>query len=299
MLLSSKALRYKSGAVALTLTTNYKKRSIMRALACLALASLLLSVRAAGAQPSAPHTLYAAGDIAFCVLNNPEWSFAASTARLVGDALSNDPNGAVITLGDNVYPRGTAREFDSCYDPTWGRFKGRTWPAPGNHEYYTPNAAPYFAYFGPRAGPGYYSVQLGSWHVISLTLAVWHHPLYSSGDAGSYPVMQQAWELLYQAGAALVLSGHDHDYERFGPQDALGNRDDNRGVRQFVVGTGGGSPRWFRASSLPNSEFRDSSRYGVLRLVLHADGYEWEFLAARHTGLPGPDLPDRGSGSCH
>jgi hypothetical protein len=298
----------------------------MRALACLALAPLLLFVRTAGAQPPAPNTLYAAGDIAYCVHNNPDWSFAMSTARLVGDALSNDPNGAVITLGDNVYPRGTAKEFESCYDPTWGRFKERTLPTPGNHEYYTPDAAPYFAYFGPRTGPGYYSLQLGSWHVISLnsvlagqamdaqmnwlradlaaaparcTLAVWHHPLYSSGDAGSYPVMQQAWELLYQAGAELVLSGHDHDYERFGPQDALGNRDDKRGMRQFVVGTGGGSPSWFRASSLPNSEFRDSSRYGVMRLVLREDGYEWEFLEAKHTGLPGPDFPDRGSGSCH
>jgi hypothetical protein len=297
----------------------------MRAIACLALAPLLLSVRAAGAQPPAPYTLYAAGDIAACLLNNPRWSFAASTGRLVEDALSNDPNAAAITLGDNVYPDGAAREFGSCYDPTWGRFKDRTWPAPGNHEYYTPNAAPYFAYFGPRAGPGYYSFQLGSWHVISLnsvlagqamdeqlnwlradltanparcTLAVWHHPLYSSGDAGSYLAMQQAWELLYQAGAELVLSGHDHDYERFGPQDALGNRDDNRGIRQFVVGTGGGSPSWFR-SSLPNSEARDSSRYGVLRLSLREDGYDWEFLEARRTGLPGPDLPDRGSSGCH
>lgn len=297
----------------------------MRALACLALAPLLLSGRAAEAQPPAPYNLYAAGDIAACLGNNPRWSFAVSTARLVADALSNDPNAAAITLGDNVYPNGTAREFDTCYAPTWGRFKDRTWPAPGNHEYYTPNAAPYFAYFGPRAGRGYYSLQLGSWHVVSLnsslaglamdeqlnwlhadlagnparcTLAVWHHPLYSSGVAGSYPTMQQAWELLYQAGAELVLSGHDHDYERFGPQDAMGNRDDNRGIRQFVVGTGGGAPSWFRAS-LPNSEARDSSRYGVLRLVLREDGYDWEFLEARHTGLPGPDLPDRGSGSCH
>ena len=181
---------------------------------------------------------------------------------------------------------------------------------------------------GERAGRGYYSIELGKWHVVSLdsnldpvkhaaehaaqlawlkndlathparcTLAFWHHPLYSSGGHGSVAIMRDAWELLQQAGAELVLSGHDHDYERFAPQDAHG-RKDARGLRQFVVGTGGAYPtpflRW-RA----NSETRDASRNGVLRLRLYAGGYDWEFLEATPPQLPNASPPDRGSARCH
>jgi len=169
-------------------------------------------------------------------------------------------------------------------------------------------------------------VQLGSWHVISLdsnlkgaahaaqmawlkqdlaasgarcTLAYWHHPLYSSGGHGRVPMMRDAWQLLYQAGAEIVLSAHDHNYERFRPQDANGRRDLARGIRQFVVGTGGAylTPLLL---TLENSEVRDNSRTGVLKLVLGEATYQWEFIeAASDAGFPyGPPL-DRGAGQCH
>ncbi|WP_229425265.1 metallophosphoesterase [Massilia sp. Se16.2.3] len=214
--------------------------------------------------------------------------------------------------------------------PHRGRFSDRTWPAPGNHEYYTKDAAPYFAYFGARAGRGYYSLQLGAWRVISLdsnlapgahaamlawlkeelagapaaagaeppcTLAFWHHPLYSSGGHGSVPKMREAWALLHAAGAELVLSGHDHDYERFAPQDADGRRDPG-GIRQFVVGTGGAYPTPFLRLAA-HSETRDASRNGVLRLRLYPGGYDWEFPEATAPQLPNPSPPDHGSGRCH
>jgi len=298
----------------------------------------VLGAAAAGAcaAPSAPadiQTVYAVGDIARCKHPDPRWSGAADTAAVVGAGLAADPQAVVLTLGDHTYPRGTASEFANCYDPTWGRFKERTWPAPGNHEYYTKDAAPYFAYFGERAGRGYYSLRLGQWRIYSLdsnlqgaaqarqlawlkdelarelahepaagaeapcTLAFWHHPLYSSGGHGSVPAMRAAWVLLQQAGAELVLSGHDHDYERFAPQDAHGNADP-RGLRQFVVGTGGAYPtpflRWRN-----NSETRDASRNGVLRLRLYAGSYHWEFLEATPPQLPNASPPDRGSARCH
>ncbi len=289
----------------------------------------LLASGCAGVAPQMPpgpvYTVYAAGDIARCRHPDPQWSGAAATADLVAGALATDPDAAVLTLGDHTYPVGTAREFSDCYGPTWGRFKDRTWPAPGNHEYYTPGAGPYFAYFGARAGRGYYSLRLGGWQLISLdsnlsgaaqaaqlawlreelerdparcTLAYWHHPLYSSGGHGSMGNMREAWEILYRAGAELVLSGHDHDYERFAPQDAHGALDPGRGIRQFVVGTGGAFATpflWIR----PHSEAREASHDGVLRLRLFDGGYRWRFLAADPARLPAGYVPDRGSGTCH
>jgi hypothetical protein len=285
----------------------------------LAAGSLLL-----GACAYAGTTVYAAGDIARCA-SAPAWSGAADTARTVAAGLAADPDAVVLTLGDHTYPRGRAAEFTDCYGPTWGKFKDRTWPAPGNHEYATPKAAPYFAYFGERAGRGYYSLELGGWHIVSLdsdlapaehaaqiewlradlashparcTLAFWHHPLYSSGGHGSIPKMREAWRLLQEAGAELVLSGHDHDYERFAPQDADGRLDRARGMRQFVVGTGGAYPTPFLLT-VRNSEMRDSGRTGVLRLRLLDGRYEWEFLeSARLTTLGLPE-PDRGGDDCH
>jgi len=274
-------------------------------------------------------TVYAVGDIARCAYPDPRYSGAADTAATVAAGLAADPQAVVLTLGDHTYPRGTAQEFRDCYAPTWGRFKDRTWPAPGNHEYYTPKAAPYFAYFGERAGRGYYSLELGGWHVISLdsnldpvnnaaehaaqlawlradlaahparcTLAFWHHPLYSSGGHGSIPRMRTAWDLLQQAGAELVLSGHDHDYERFAPQDAHGRKDAARGMRQFVVGTGGAYPTPFLLT-VKNSELRDAARTGVLKLRLRADGYDWEFVESARVTTLGAAAPDRGSEVCH
>ncbi|MFL5760314.1 MAG: metallophosphoesterase family protein, partial [Thermomicrobiales bacterium] len=204
--------------------------------------------------------LLAAGDIASCSSSGDE-----ATANLL-DGLK----GTVATLGDNVYENGSVTDFANCYDPTWGRAKARTKPAPGNHDYNTPGAAGYFAYFGTAAGSpttGYYSYDLGTWHVIVLnsnismangsaqenwltsdlnahpadcTLAYWHHPRYSSGaEHGSDPMSQAMWQDLYDAGAEIVLSGHDHDYERFAPMDASGAADQANGIREFVVGTGG------------------------------------------------------------
>jgi 3',5'-cyclic AMP phosphodiesterase CpdA len=308
-------------------------------------AAILLASALGGAAPAAAaaplpdtgpevQTVYAAGDIARCKHPDPRWSGAADTAAVVAAGLAADPQAVVLTLGDHTYPRGTALEFANCYGPTWGRFKERTWPAPGNHEYYTKDAAPYFAYFGARAGRGYYSLRLGHWRIYSLdsnlagsaqarqlawlkdelardvhdlraipgatppcTLAFWHHPLYSSGGHGSVPTMRAAWALLRDAGAELVLSGHDHDYERFAPQDADG-QSDPQGLRQFVVGTGGAYPTPFLLP-LANSETRDASRNGVLRLRLFAGGYDWEFLEAAPPQLPNASPPDHGSGRCH
>ena len=291
----------------------------------------LLGAKPASAAEPAVQTVYAVGDIARCADPDPRWSGAADTAAVVAAGLAQDPQAVVLTLGDHTYPRGTSAEFANCYGPTWGRFKERTWPSPGNHEYYTKDAAPYFAYFGARAGRGFYSVNLGAWRIYSLdsnlapaahaqqlawlkealqndvravaggpppcTLAFWHHPLYSSGGHGSVPKMRDAWMLLQEAGAELVLSGHDHDYERFAPQDANGKRDPN-GLRQFVVGTGGAYPTPF-LTFRANSETRDASRNGVLRLRLYAGRYDWEFLEATPPQLPNPSPPDHGSGACH
>lgn len=286
---------------------------------------LVCALAAAPCRAEAPYTVYAAGDIARCGKAAPRWSGAEETAKVVEFGLAANPRSAVLLLGDNVYERGTAAEFARCYAPTWGRFKDRTWPSPGNHEYATPGAAGYYGYFGKAAGKGYYSVRLGAWHVISLdsnlkgaahaaqmawlkqdlaangkrcTLAYWHHPLYSSGGHGRVPMMRDAWELLYQAGAEIVLSGHDHNYERFAPQDAHGKRDDARGMRQFVVGTGGAylTPILL---PMPHSEVRDNDRTGVLKLVLGESDYQWEFVEAAYQGFPNGAAPDRGAGQCH
>lgn len=281
--------------------------------------------RQARPPPAQVYTVYAAGDIAWCEKKPALLSDANDTAKVVEMGLAATPHAAVLLLGDNVYQRGTEREFRECYDPTWGRFKARTHPAPGNHEYATPGAKGYFDYFGSAAGRGYYSVELGAWHVVSLdsnlkgaaqqaqlawlrqdlaaskarcTLAYWHHPLYSSGWHGSIATMRPAWELLHQAGAELVLSGHDHTYERFAPQDADGRLDQARGIRQFVVGTGGAYYTPFKFPII-NSEMRDNSRFGVLRLVLRDASYEWEFLEASYDGFPNGQAPDRGAGKCH
>ncbi|HEY1231580.1 MAG TPA: metallophosphoesterase [Ramlibacter sp.] len=288
----------------------------------------LLLAAAALAAPTgtaAAVTVYAAGDIARCPYRDAAYSGAADTARTVAAGLAADPQAIVLTLGDHTYPHGRAKEFADCYGPTWGAFKDRTWPAPGNHEYYTPKAAPYFAYFGERAGRGYYSLDMQGWHIVSLdsnlapiehaaqiawlradlashparcTLAFWHHPLYSSGGHGSIPKMRDAWRLLQEAGAELVLSGHDHDYERFAPQDADGHLDRAHGMRQFVVGTGGAYPTPF-LFTVKNSEMRDSGRTGVLRLRLLDGRYEWEFLESGRLTPLGLPPPDRGSDVCH
>lgn len=285
---------------------------------------LLLALCAGAANASEGYTVLAAGDIADCRRVAPRHSRAAATADLVERVLQRNPRAAVLLLGDNVYDNGTAREYAECYHPTWGRFRDRTWPTPGNHEYQTPGATGYFGYFGAAAGPGYYAFNLGRWRLISLdsnlsgaakarqlawlerelvdnpshcTLAYWHHPLYSSGGHPRNTLMRAEWQRLHEAGAELVLSGHDHEYERFAAQDAFG-RLDRRGMRQFVVGTGGAYTTPFLLIE-PHSEVRDANRTGVLKIDLRADGYAWQFLEASYDGFPNGQAPDRGEGRCH
>lgn len=265
------------------------------------------------ASPPRRETLIALADVAACDSQGDE-----ATAALV-DTIQ----GTIVIAGDIAYELGSTSDFANCYDPSWGRHKARTRPAPGNHEYATPNALPYFAYFGSNAGPagrGYYSFDVGDWHIISLnsnidvsagspqeiwlradlsastakcTLAYWHHPLFSSGLHGSDPRLRALWTALYDANADVVISGHDHHYERFGPQTPLGVADAARGIREFVVGTGGRSlyPALF---NLPNSERKYDTGYGVLRLSLGPSDYTWSFIPV----TPGITV-DSGSGTCH
>jgi hypothetical protein len=263
-----------------------------------------------------------AGDIASCASSGDE-----ATAKL----LEVIP-GTVYTLGDNAYDSGTTDEFNNCYDPSWGSQKTRTKPSVGNHEYQTAGASGYYTYFGAAAGDplkGYYSYDLGAWHIIALnsmcenvggcgasspmvtwlkgdlannpsscTLAYWHHPVFSSGSAhGNDPKMIPSWDALYAAGADVVLSGHDHDYERFAPQTSSGVADPvqgpARGIREFVVGTGGRSLRAF-GTIRANSQVRYFDTYGVLKLTLHASSYDWQFVPASTT-----NFTDSASGDCH
>lgn len=272
--------------------------------------------------PGEGFTLYAAGDIAECEDRPSAESAAARTAALVLSKLQQTPSAVVLTLGDHAYLDGTPTEFNTCYGPTWGQFKARTHPAPGNHEYRTPGAAGYFDYFGAQAGPerrGYYSLALGQWQVLSLnsylqpaahavqlawlkselaahphrcTLAYWHHPVFSSGGHGNDKRMKDVWDVLQAAHAELILTGHDHDYERFAPQDSDGQADP-QGIREFVVGTGGAglTPMGLRKA---NSESGGNDNHGVLQLVLKPSGYEWTFLPL-NPGQPA----DRGAALCH
>ncbi|MDQ2982470.1 MAG: DNRLRE domain-containing protein [Actinomycetota bacterium] len=268
------------------------------------------------AKPVAPQTLIAAGDIAGCDTNGDE-----QTAALVAQI-----PGTVAALGDLVYETGNALEFANCYDPTWGKFKTRTRPAVGNHEYNTPGAGPYYNYFGAVAGEpgkGYYSYDLGRWHVVVLnsnclnvsceggsaqeqwlradlgahrsfcTLAYWHHPRFSSGPIGDDTMTDDLWSALYANGADVILVAHDHEYERFAPQRPDQKPSPTRGIRQFVVGTGGRSHHAFTHVSA-NSEVRDDTTFGVLKLELHAARYAWQFVP-----VAGQSFTDSGTALCH
>jgi acid phosphatase type 7 len=263
-------------------------------------------------------TLLAAGDIADCSSSGDEATAALLDAR---------PEGVVATLGDNAYPRGTATEFADCYGPTWGRHRDRTRPAPGNHDYQTSHGSGYFGYFGAAAGDpgrGYYSYDVGSWHVVvldsncggtscrkggvqerwlradmaasgaSCTLAYWHHPRFSSGSVhGSDDAVAPLFRALYEAGADVVLAGHEHHYERFAPLDPEGEVDTARGIRTFVVGTGGRSHYRF-GSPITGSEVRNGDTYGVLELTLEPGAYRWQFVPEASK-----TFTDSGRGSCH
>ena len=270
--------------------------------------------------PATDPVLVGAGDIASC----DDLAGAEATAKLI-DKIP----GTVFAAGDLAYPDGSAEQFANCYAPTWGRFKNRTRPAPGNHEYHSTGASAYSSYFGDAAGDptkGYYSYDLGAWHVIVLnsecaevggcdapspqgkwlkqeldqhpvacTLAYWHKPLFSSGGRhGNDPDMKPLWQTLYAAGADVVLNGHDHNYERFAPQDPDGNNDPKRGIREFVVGSGGKNSHRAMGTTKPNSEARNDDTFGVLKLTLHAGGYDWQFVPEA-----GKSFTDSGSGVCH
>lgn len=257
-------------------------------------------------------TIIAAGDIAGC-----DWRGDERTARLVEQI-----PGTVLTLGDLVYENGTVSEFQRCYEPSWGRLKARTRPSPGNHEYHTPNAQGYFNYFGDAAGPGrrgYYSFDLGEWHIISLNsniamhggseqerwlradlqatgarcvLAFWHHPRFTSGRRSASREVTPLWEALEQHRADVVLQAHHHAYERFGRRRANGNRDDAQGIRSFVVGTGGAALSPFGKETARGSEVRYNKSQGVLKVRLLPDEYAWEFVTTSD------GVRDRGKDRC-
>jgi hypothetical protein len=259
--------------------------------------------------PAASEIFVGAGDIAGCTTRFHD----EATADLL-DGI----DGTIFALGDNVQGPGTAADFADCYHPTWGRHKARTWPAVGNHEYNVPGAEPHFEYWGERAGPagkGYYSYDLGSWHIVVLnsnilfdeqsdwlaadlaaspsacTLAYWHHPYFTSSAYRGPDELGRFVEILHRAGADVVLTGHAHGYERFAPQTPEGEADE-RGIRHFVVGTGGAPFHPFKRTK-PNSEVR-ALTYGVLRLELFPDRYTWEFVP-----VEGETFTDEGEGRCH
>lgn len=255
----------------------------------------------------------AAGDIA---LRNHPGPAQTATAQLIGRLRPT----AVLTLGDNQYPRGELSDFQTSYGPTWGRFKAKTFPSLGNHDHDTPGARGYFSYFGTRAhGSGWYAYRLGPWRMIALDsilgegvpaaelrwlrhelkthhrpcqLAYFHHPRFSSGsEHGSNPVMGSFWKLLQRAGVDVVLNGHDHDYERFTRLLPSG-RPSPKGIREFVVGTGGATLRGFRHRIERGSQVRRVVN-GVLRMQLLQGSYTWRFIRSGGTVL------DSGSTGCH
>ena len=263
--------------------------------------------------------LVGAANIATCGMTNDE-----ATA----DLLDGIP-GTVVALGDNAFPRGRLVDYQNCYGPSWGRFLDRTRAVIGNHEYDSSSTAEgAFDYYGDRAGPrglGYYSFNLGDWHVVVLndnarfvpfgagsaqdqwlvndlaanskacTLAMWHVPLFlSSNDPGytSNPTRKILWDRLYAAGADVVLNGHQHHYEVMAPMRPDGTRDDSTGIRQFNVGTGGESVALPTVSIHPNSVVR-AAVFGVLKLTLKTGGYDWQFVP-----VAGESFNDSGSGRC-
>ena len=299
-------------------------RKVVLPLAAVALAVVLSCIVAVlGAVPGGAQTttatLVGAGDIASC-----NYTEDSATAELVGKI-----PGTVYTLGDNAYTYGTAAEFKNCYGPTWGKYKDRTRPTAGNHEYYTAGAKPYFDYFGLRAGKpsrGYYSYDRGAWHIVALnsncekvggcgtrsaqgnwlrsnlanhparcTLAYFHHPLYSTGKGTPTPDVKPLWRILYNRNADVILSGHAHRYERYAPITPDGVVDSDNGIRQFIVGTGGnsGGSEIYRDNA-PGLQVVKLGTPGVLKLDLSAGSYTWKFVP-----VAGKTFSDSGTGTCH
>jgi hypothetical protein len=265
-----------------------------------------------GPTPPPPSTVVlAAGDVGVC----------GSRAAVETGAMLDTLEGTVLAVGDLAYRHGTTEEYATCYDPVWGRHKARTRPSPGNHEYESSGAQPYFDYFGAQAGiggHGYYSFRSGDWFILSLnsnlpiggataqgqwirselttntsrcTLAYFHHPLYSSGPNGDNARLAALWQMLYEHGVDVILSAHEHLYERYAPMSPDGQRNDTRGIRQFIVGTGGAG-LYTVTRPHPQSEVQLVA-HGILKLTLMAQGYGWEFLQV------GGAKADVGSDVCH
>ena len=293
----------------------------------------LLITTAADDQTPLDPVVAAAGDIACDPRSRLRGSAHACRDRQTADLLADADLSAVLTLGDNQYEDGRLAAFRAVYDRSWGRVKDITRPAVGNHEYGTRGAAGHFDYFngsGRSGGPagdrdrGYYSFDVGAWHLIALnsvcdqvggchagspqeqwlradlaanpgrcTLAYWHHPRFSSGQQSSSRRYIPFWTALYEAGADVVLAGHAHDYERFAPLTPDGVLDPVRGIREFVVGTGG-KYHYPLAAPQPHSEVGDATTWGVLQLTLRAEAYEWRFVPEAGGGFT-----DAGSTACH
>ncbi|MET8681426.1 metallophosphoesterase [Streptomyces sp. NPDC004647] len=296
-----------------------KAGGVVAAVSATILAAISLSTYTpvpAAATPTsqlADPVLVGAGDIA------NSGSGDTATANLLDNI-----SGTVFTTGDNAYPDGTASNFTNYYNPTWGRHKARTRPSPGNHDYHTSGASGYYNYFGANAGPsgrGYYSYDLGNWHVVSLnsevsmavgsaqeqwlrsnlaastkpcTIAYWHKPRFTSGanhapNTSTGPLVKA----LYDHNAEVIVTGHNHQYERFAPMNPSGQLDTARGIRHFVAGMGGASHYGF-GTIQPNSQARNSDTYGVLKFNLHANSYDWQFVPQA-----GKTYSDSGTTSCH
>jgi hypothetical protein len=289
--------------------------SIASAMLLACMAALLTA--APGVSQTKTVTLVGAGDIARCDDRSDR-----NTARLLGKT-----RGTVFTLGDNAYPDGTHAQFRNCYGPTWGKYKKRTKPAVGNHEYGTPGASGYFRYFGARVGKpgrGYYSYDRGRWHIIALnsnceevacgadsrqgrwlrrdlrkhrakcTLAYFHHPLRASGRGYDSPErVRRFWRILNKRDADVILSGHAHRYERYAPMTPRGKRSD-RGIRQFIVGTGGAPGGAQKGPNDPRMQVKKIDTPGVLKLRLKSGSYRWKFVpVAERT------FTDSGKARCH
>lgn len=279
----------------------------------------------APARPAARGVVVAAaGDIACPPGGRP--SAAGCQQAATAQVLDRVRPAAVLALGDLQYETGALADFRAAFAPTWGRFAARMRPAPGNHEYAVTNGRGYYAYFGRRAGDparGYYSFDLGGWHLIALnsncrivgcgrgsrqerwlradlarhrrarcTLAYWHQPRFSSGPHGDNAAVAPLWRDLYAARADVVLDGHDHDYERFAPQTPAGRASPGRGIRELVAGTGGRS-HYPTLIPRPNSQWRNGSTFGVLALTLRPGRYDWRFVP-----VAGASFTDAGSARC-
>jgi hypothetical protein len=287
-------------------------------------AGALAAVACGGGSPSAPTggigpgggregqiaDVVAVGDIGWC----------GSTGTPAAAQLVDSLPGRLLLVGDIAYPNGSAQDFQRCFDPSWGRFRGRWHASPGNHDYLTPNASAYFDYFGGAAGDersGYYTLVVGDWQILMLdsniptqrnspqwefvrreldlqrrpcTLALWHHPLFSSGQNGPNLYMRDMYALLEASSVDVLVTGHDHVYERFAKQTVEGLPSE-RGVREFIVGTGGAELYRF-VTAAPNSEAR-IAQFGALHLSLQPTGYRWEFV------LTDGGLGDSGNDTCH